>query len=443
MRQTRSPADQVVAVPAVTATPAQVNKQSARQSLAWFNWAVALRAVMDALCGGTTMIFVAFALAVGVPQESIGRLGAATGLGCVFQVLVLVVLKRVRDRKRLVVMLGALEPLVFMAAVLVTPWLAPSWRLWSLLGAVFLAGAFLHMTMPIQTDWLASTIPAGLRGRYLGRRVQLLNLAFIMAMLVSGGLADRMGNDHAVGLGVLLAVGAGFGLAAVAALSRASMNPTAAGQTPLTLADVGRVCGDRALVRLLVGIVLYCLPFVLVIPLYQVYYQRVLGMPLKVIAWTMSGYLMVKVLVGGAAGRWVDRLGPARALLWSGLGYVVFFVLMVLGAPQRYWPVVAAWAVVGVMDSIFAIAYPAALYAVVPRDGARPAYFAVASLVVMGVHALGAVASEAVLRGLERWGTSDSGFTAYHIMLAMSALMMLPASFAALLLPRSRPRNGD
>ena len=186
------------------------SRMATRRSLTWFNLNAMLRGMFDILCGGTTFMFVAFALALGIPGEKMSRFTLAASLGCLFQIIVLLVLKKVFDRKRFIIRLGLVEPVVLIAGVLVVPFLPPAFRLYVLVATVFVAAAFLHMTRPIMDDWVSSTIPAGIRGRYLGRRMQLLSLTLIATMLLAAWAGDLVGKNNVWGLATLLSAGGVF-----------------------------------------------------------------------------------------------------------------------------------------------------------------------------------------------------------------------------------------
>ena len=345
-------------------------KSSIRRSLAWFSWNMMLRGMFEVICGGSTILFVAFALALGIPGEKVGRFTIAASLGCIFQVLGLPLLGRIANRKRFVVTLGFIEPLLLATGVLLAPLLPRELRLYLLVGAVFMAAAFMHTMRPVMDDWIASTVPDGLRGRFLGRRAQFWSLGLILATLGAG-----WAGDHAKGqpwaLAGLLAAGAGFGLAAILAISRATMLRTSAMRN-VGLADVRRVFREPAFRRYLLGAVIYSMPFLMAVPYYQVYQQTVLKMSPGQISRMLVMYFLSRLALSSKMGRWVDRVGARRMMLLAGPGFALFFLMVATARPDRLWPIYLAWAMVGIADAIYPVALSTALFGTVPATGGAP-----------------------------------------------------------------------
>ena len=220
-------------------TPARLTKRETRDSLGWFNWNVSLRGAFETICGGTTLVFTAFALAIGVPRDAMGYFSAVISCACIVQLLGMPLTNRVRRRKRFILAVALVEPLLLLAAVLVTPLLPAPWRPVSLGAALFVAAACLHLTRPFADDWLATTIPSGLRGRYIGRRIRVSSLAIIGSTLAVGAGVEVLGKDNTAGLAGLLVAGAVFGVLAALFLARAT-RPVVQEPTQFAVADLAR-----------------------------------------------------------------------------------------------------------------------------------------------------------------------------------------------------------
>jgi len=410
-----------------------------RQSLASFNWSAAYRAIYDTVCGGATLIMVSFALALGIEKEQIGWITSAVSFACLLQMLGPTLASAVPDRKSFVLRLGYAEPLLMMAAVAALPWLPQAARIPVLAAAVFMAAASIQLTRPITEDWVATVLPAGLRGRYLGRRLQLASLFGIAAILASGFLAQAASKTNPLGLAAILVGGGVFGLMSVAVLRRATM-PDAMARARFTWAGFRQVFTERPFRRLMLAVAIYNLPFFFACPYYQVYYLRILNMKESWVAWMMVGYTVIKALTSTAAGRWVDRVGARRAILVCGPLYAVFFVSFPFATPQCPWPVIIAWTLVGLGDAAWNVAYTASVYAAIPPGPSRPMFFAVASLLMVGAFGVGAILAIPLLRALEplRLTLFGQPLTHFHILYALCAAVMLPGSLAGLLFPSQR-----
>jgi MFS family permease len=413
-----------------------LTKAQTRDSLGWFNWNVSLRGVFETIGGGTTLVFVAYTLALGVPPAAMGYFAAAISLACILQVLGLPLLNHVRRRKRFILTLAVVEPVLVILAVLLTPLLPAPWRPVSLGVAVFLAAACLHLTRPFADNWLAMTIPSGLRGRYTGRRIRISSFAIILSTLLVGIGVEVLGRDHTYGLAGLLALGALFGVGAALTLARAA-RPLWQEPPRFSLSDLGEVLRTRAFMRVACGTVIWMLPFFFASAYYQVFNLEVVGMRPGLIAAMGVGYLVVKLLATPGLGRLCDRWGPRRLMWFAAPIYVGFFMAFPLAGPGQAWPLLLAWAVVGLADGIVGVAVPAALYGTVPDDGARPAYFAVFNLINLGGFALGGLLAVPLVGVMQTWGGTwgPLALSGYHLFYTLCGLAMVPCTAAIALMP--------
>lgn len=413
-----------------------LTKAQTRDSLGWFNWNVSLRGVFETIGGGTTLVFVAYALALGVPPEAMGYFAAAISFACILQVLGLPLLNHVHHRKRFILTLAVVEPLLVILAVLLTPMLPAPWRPVSLGVAVFLAAACLHLTRPFADNWLAMTIPSGLRGRYTGRRIRISSFAIILSTLLVGVVVELLGRDNAFGLAGLLALGALFGIGAALTLARAA-RPLWQEPPRFNLIDLRDVLRTPAFMRVTLGTAVWMIPFYFACAYYQVFNLEVVGMRPGLIAAMGVGYLVVKLLATPLLGRICDRVGPRRLLWFAGPIYAGFFLAFPFAGPGQAWPLLLAWAIVGLADGIYGVAIPAALYGSVPDEGARPAYFAVFNLVNLGGFALGGLLAVPLVSILQYWGGAWGPIQlgGYHLFYALCGLAMIPCTAALAFMP--------
>gem|GEM_PF-3130007 len=88
-----------------------------RRSLAWFNANAGLRLWYDNIAGITGFIFVGYALALGVDKDKIGYLASIASLACLVQLAGLLAANSIRDKKRVAILVGYLEPAIYMGMV--------------------------------------------------------------------------------------------------------------------------------------------------------------------------------------------------------------------------------------------------------------------------------------------------------------------------------------
>ena len=100
----------------------------------------------------------------------------------------------------------------------------------------------------------------------------------------------------------------------------------------------------------------------------------------------------------------------------------------------------------GFIDSAYIVAFQPSLFGAVPKDGPRPAFFAVANISSLGTYAVGAMIAEPIVRMLRDVSVTLGPFQLgqYQCFYTICALLMIPASFGALLLKpvqRSKTTN--
>jgi MFS family permease len=415
-----------------------LSKQQTRQSLARFTLFESLRQVYLLLSGGNTMIFVAFVLSLGVSKEQVGYFSTLASAACIVPLLLLPAVTRLGNRRSLLLKMLAAEPLLMIVAIGAVPWLPPGWRLLAVGAAVFLAASFLNITTPFTGEWIATIIPAEVRGRYLGRKLRFWAAGTMAGVLLSGAALQILGKTNTLGLAGALVFGGLMGLLSVAAIGGMSMPVVSAG-TQVQYRDFLTALRTKSFRRVLATFLLYNVPFYFGCPYYQAFYQETLHMPAMWIAALLVGYNLSKALTASWAGRLIDRYGPRRPLMWFGGSYVAFFLCYPLAMPGWYWILVPAWVMVGVVESIFAVSLLGSLYAAVPRTPARPAYFLLYSLAQLSMFGLGSAVAAPILTAIKdvRIVLGPFVFTNMHLLYAVVTVLMIPALFAAMLLPKS------
>ena len=416
-----------------------LTRAETRDSLRRFNISAGFRGVFDTVGGGSTFIFVGFACSLGLAKEQLGWLTFLVSSACLVQMAGIPLIRRARNKKRFALTLALSEPLVLIAAVLLAVFLPAPWRLYAFAAAVFVGAAFLQLSRPVTDDWVASTIPAELRGRYLGRRTQILSAAVIAATLAAGWFGERVGMSNTRGLGVIIIVAALCAITAVLVLRDAAMPDLAAESQP-HWNDIHTILRTPPFVRLMLLTILYNLPFFLACPYYQAFNLEVARMPATMIAVMQSGYYAVKIVTLPLIGRLVDRWGARRSMLLSGLVYAAFFAAFLVCDAGRYWPLVLAWAVVSLADGAFGLALQSALYASVPETPARPSYFAAYNILTLVLYAAGSAAAVPLLERMKSLQLHVGPFVLgnFHILYGICAALMLVTLFAARLAPGSR-----
>ena len=407
-----------------------------RRTLVAFNWNLGFRGVYDAVCVVNGIVFVNFALALGVNKEEIGYFPALVSLACLLQLVGLLLTNYVRERKRYVLTLGFLEPLLLLLAIVAAVTLPAGSRFYLLALCIFLSAAALHLTRPTLDNWLASSIPAGIRGRYLGRRLQVVSLVLVLSTLLLGFVADHIPRHHAAGFAYLLALGTLFGLAAVMALRWADL-PASCREARVHWTDLRAIGQERPFVRCVLAMTIYNLPFFLGAPFYTVFALEELHMRSSLVAFLLIGYYCIKVLFSQHLGRLVDRLGARHAIYLVTPLYLLFFLLYALSTPRTVWLIFLAWSIVSLADAVFTIAAMSALYRSIPETSARQTFFALYNQLLLLMTAVGAAAAASTMQAL-KGRTLTLGpwtFDHFHILYLSCFLLLIPCLFGTQLFP--------
>jgi len=375
-----------------------LEKGQIRGTLTSLNWNLSLRNIFGTIAGSSSFVFVAFALAIGVKKEQMGWIATLVSVACLAQMAGLLLANKVKNKKRMIVRLSFIEPLVLIVAIAVTPFLSYPWNWYGLALGTFASAALLHLTRPLADDWTASAIPSGLRENFLGKRQQVTSIIAIGATLATGYAADWVKGFGVAGLTGLLIIGALFGVVAALPLRRAVL-PSVTARASVTWADLKEVPHNRPFCRFLLVISVICLPFYLAAPFYQVFNQEILRLDLSTIGYITVGYLVIKILLSNLSARWVTKLGANRMLQVSCFVYTLFFMCFLLADKGRAWPVFVGWMFSGAGDAIFNVAHGTAMFGSIPHSTARSAYFAAYNLLILLSYGVGGI----VAMGLLEW----------------------------------------
>ena len=409
-----------------------LTKAETRLSLRQFTWYDSFRNIFLTICGPITLVFVSFARSLGIASERMGLLAAAAGIACIVPLVVMPLARAAKDRKRFVLGIAVAEPLLIGAAALLIPVLRPAARFPVLMAAVFASAVAFHLAGIYTTEWMASVIPASIRGRYLGRKMRVWTVAVILTVLAVGPLVELLGKENTRGLAGLMVVGGFFGFLSVMGLGRAAM-PAASARSAVGWRDLLSVVRAGPFARSVLCMTIFNLPFAFACPYYQVYYRDVLKMPPQQIATMYACYLLVRLAMAPMLGRLADRIGPTRMGLLAGPIYAAFFAVFVFGAEGRHVPFMLAWGAVAIADAGAALSFSSVVYGTVPQSPSRPAYFAAWNIMTWGSYAVcGAIAApvlESIRDVTVTVGPLRLGH--FHLLYVACTVLMLATTFAA------------
>ncbi len=389
-------------------------------------------------------VFVTFTLALGIPKERLGVIASIASFACLFQMLGLITLKNIGDKKRYAIRLGVLEPLLLIITVLLLPFLPPGLRFPVLCIAVFVTAAAINLTRPITDDWLASSIPGSLRGRYLGKRMQISSLILILALAGSGFLARQLSKDDPFSYALFLTAGALFGILAAVSLRRAHL-PDVPGVDSFSWSAFPGILRNKLFRSCVLINIVYNIPFWFAMPFYQVFYLRVLHMNEIAIAGMLGLYYVFKIMFSPMIGRWISRFGARAIFFWVTIPYLYLFFSFSLCTPERTWPLWLGWIGASLADAAFSLTLTSVLYESIPRSGPRRAYFVANNLFSFAaagtLTACATLLAEALKDRVLDFGTWHLG--QFHILYLICAAALIPLGFGSAFFLPARKRKAQ
>jgi MFS family permease len=264
-----------------------------------------------------------FVLALGASRGQIGLMSALASLSAAIFLLPGAVIGERKGRRKLIVLLSgggaarvillllALMPLFFGGAAAVNLAIA----------LVVIRSACVHLGVPAWTSLIADIVPLQCRGRYFSSRNILMGIAAMITTYLVGQLISRAGSP----IGYQLALGTAFVIGAVSTFSFARVREPAvtairsvvgAGTSVSVLRqlrdhpDFLALCGVAAVFNLSLGIAA---------PFFSVYLVETLGASASMVG-TLAVVSTLAALPGQRLfGVLVDRWGPRRVLLTTGL----------------------------------------------------------------------------------------------------------------------------
>lgn len=140
------------------------------------------------LTAGT--IFASLMTNIGVSDANIGVIISLASLAAVSQLLTMGLTNRLKKYKLLVCFTASARILLsFIFFIPLLP-ITDAQKMWLLIGCFLTAQVCAQIGGPAASDWIASLVPAKLRGRYLSIKDSSVVLSVSVALLIAGGILD-------------------------------------------------------------------------------------------------------------------------------------------------------------------------------------------------------------------------------------------------------------
>ncbi len=386
----------------------------------------------------TSVALTKFAQCLGLPLFWYGYLGSLPLIGALAALPTSYFIARFGRRKRIFLIAGMTYRALWMLIALI-PWVLPSawwWPALMVLQAVSSLGAY--VMSPAVLSWFADVIPRRVRGRYFSRWSQAGQIAGLLAtFLVTYALdwAEPAGQKA-----LLRTISITFAVAALlGVIDFLWLLPIPdVGQRPhpkITLFELFREpLGDRSFRCYLAFNATRVLSMGYIGQYVYLYVSQVLGMDSRLTnVMVLVVPTLVSLLVIGAWGRLVDRLGCKPVLIISSVCVVHGAAAWILVTPETTWVgyigvlvSVAAW------TGVDAASFNLILGMSASHGGRRQgsAYLAVNSVAIAVAAALSGLLGGSVAQWLGKgWQTNVLGWPlTYHgVLFLISALLRIAA----------------
>ena len=309
-----------------------------------------------------------------------------------------------------------------------------------LISTIAIANFFGTMASPPWLSWLADIIPEHEHGAFWGRRTAWIALWSIVAVVVAGGFADWVSEDHkVVAVMGIFAAATFLGILDLVIHGTIPEPKMAMSRESHFWREVFQPVRDRNFRPWLVFN--FCWTFAMTLggALASIYFLDNLGVRsnftggmLAIVVTSLLGTLAT----GRFSGRLVDRVGTAKVLLW---GHIVWAFLpafwFVASSGWKLWWLCFSSTLGGVSVTAATTAANKLITRVPPPEN-RAMYIAVSTTIGSIAAGLGAFAAGAILGVLEGWSW-DAGpidLEGFHVLFAISFVLRLV--FAIAFVPR-------
>lgn len=288
--------------------------------------------------------------------------------------------------------------------------------------------------------WMGDLVPAGLRGRYFGRRTAMCSLSGSVAALTAGVLLDRAGGASGATLSALAATACAAG-AATAFLMSKMHEPLGVTREPLELSHALAPFANEHARRLLQFQAAWNGAVGLSSAFYAVHMLTNLNMGFTWIAAHAVAVASARILAAPLWGRALDRVGARPILLTCSFGISLLPLIWLLPTTERWWPLAFEATLSGFLWSGHALATFTLPLSVAPRKG-RAWWLAMCSMTAGLSFALASSFSGALAETLPA-SASVAGRTVYglQVLFVLSSLARFSAACLAarVVQPEARP----
>lgn len=379
----------------------------------------------------TGPIFTGFALSLGATEAHIGLLASVSmGMGLI-QVLSVLLVNRVEDKKRFVILVGLVEVVLIPSVVFIPLVVSKTWWVPALFACIAVASTSVNLMLPIYNSWFASLLPSTARARYISRQTVFNTVAAVISGYALGrfiDLFDAPQKSH--GFFVVFLIGMAGGIGGYAILTRCPFPRLREDAAGIKLSSLFTVPFRNApFIRFLACHMTWVLANGLAEPFYSVFMIKTLHISYSTIAIFTNISLVVQIAGYRVWAGLVDRYGSKPILQLLMVPFVAVPLLWVFNRSDNYLLIPAIMVISGVLTSGISMAVGPLFYGLMPTGKEQPLYFAFWSTTFRTVSAVAPLLGGALVSHFEAVHLEVAGFPVGNlqvVFVASAALLVLP-----------------
>lgn len=294
--------------------------------------------------GLTSGFLIAYALALGASNTIVGLMGAIPYIALMLSEIPGAKLLEHYTRVRIYSVAATLGRGGW-SLLIIIPFLFPSHPLLAVLLVYFFCKFLEYLTDPAWTVLVADIVDNRIRGEFVAKRIRLISIAGMTALLVGGWYLDLFAPTDLRGFATTFAAGILFGLASTFVIARIK-EPPYRDHDHHRFKEFFNVEGNFGKYTFFV----FCFnfAFMLASPLFTAYILHDLGQSYLIYAISTALSSVCKILVYPHVGKLSDKYGDKPVLLLSVASTALVPLAFLFVTPERIWLLWFAQAVSGI-----------------------------------------------------------------------------------------------
>jgi MFS family permease len=325
------------------------------------------------MVGIGTAVFTGYALWLGATESEVAYFVSIAYFTSLAQIVSSVFVTRIKNKRAFIFTIGFVEILLRSSLVLIPLFLDS--------GRIFTLGVLLAMGLtcgqlisPIFSEWLSTTIPADIRGRFTGRQMIAQLATGIIASYVVGWYLDLFSeSERYTGFLTVFISAIILGAGGYLNLMRVPFSRTV---DTSSIGNLFEPFHNRRFRNLLFYFMSWNFALGLANPFYSVFMIQNLGISYTTVAILNSLFMAAMVVGNRVWGALVDRFGSKPILQVLVLPVALVPVLWTFNSPENYTFIPIAMIVNGLFQGGVWVSVNPLLYSTLPEGRSRTSYFA-------------------------------------------------------------------